>query len=215
MLLLVYCFLVAKLWSFYDPLDCSPPVSSVQRISQVRILEWVVIFLSRTSSWPRDWTHITCIGRQMLYTEPSRRPITFMFYHHCQNHPTWYYYFCCCFSEKINLKTTCLKKLWNSDLNQMYLILNCMRRWNIISNYYWPHAVSVVVCPVIWIFFQFYLKKLIDRPPRLVTPGPLTLHFISLTSLTSQQLPSQKQKLPGSFKREMSHSFISTVKGGD
>ena len=34
----------------------SPPGSSAQGISQVRILEWVVISFSRGSSWPRDQT---------------------------------------------------------------------------------------------------------------------------------------------------------------
>ena len=49
-----------------DPVDCSPPGSSVYGISQARILEWVAISFSRGSSQPRDQTHI-CIGRQILY----------------------------------------------------------------------------------------------------------------------------------------------------
>ena len=36
-------------------------------IFQARILEWVAIFSSRESSQPRDWTCISCIGRQILY----------------------------------------------------------------------------------------------------------------------------------------------------
>ena len=35
-----------------DPLDCSPPGSSVHGILQARILEWVVISFSRGSSRP-------------------------------------------------------------------------------------------------------------------------------------------------------------------
>ena len=46
-----------------DPMDCSsPPGSSVHRILQARILEWVVMPFSRGSSQPRDQTwasHIT------------------------------------------------------------------------------------------------------------------------------------------------------------
>ena len=38
-----------------DPMDCSPPGSSVHGISQARILEWVTIPFSRGSSKPRDW----------------------------------------------------------------------------------------------------------------------------------------------------------------
>ena len=33
-----------------DPVDCSPPGSSVHGISQAKILEWVVIPFSRGSS---------------------------------------------------------------------------------------------------------------------------------------------------------------------
>ena len=46
-----------------DPTDCSPPGPSVCGISQARILEWVTMSFSRGSSWPRDRTHISCIGR--------------------------------------------------------------------------------------------------------------------------------------------------------
>ena len=51
----------------WDPMNCSPPGSTVYRISQARILKWVAIPFSRGSSWLRDWTHIPCIGRSILY----------------------------------------------------------------------------------------------------------------------------------------------------
>ena len=50
-----------------DPMDCSLLGSSVHGIFQVRILEWVAISFSRQSSWPRDWTCISCITRWILY----------------------------------------------------------------------------------------------------------------------------------------------------
>ena len=53
-----------------DPMDCSPPGSSVWLIILARTLEWVAISFSRESSQPRDWTHFSCgssIGRQILY----------------------------------------------------------------------------------------------------------------------------------------------------
>ena len=50
-----------------DPMDCSLPGSSVHGISHARILEWVAVSFSRGSSRPRDRTHISCIGRRMLY----------------------------------------------------------------------------------------------------------------------------------------------------
>ena len=45
-----------------DPVDCSLSGSSVHGILQVRILEWVAISFSRGSSWPRDWTQVSCIA---------------------------------------------------------------------------------------------------------------------------------------------------------
>ena len=44
-----------------DPMDCSLPGSSVCGIFQARILEWGAISFSRRSSWPRDWTRVSCI----------------------------------------------------------------------------------------------------------------------------------------------------------
>ena len=44
-----------------DPVDCSLPGSSVHEISQARILEWVVISFSRSSSPPTDWTQLSLI----------------------------------------------------------------------------------------------------------------------------------------------------------
>ena len=49
---------------FCNPMDYSPPGSSVHGILQERLLEWVAISFSRGSwIWPRDWTqvsHIVC-----------------------------------------------------------------------------------------------------------------------------------------------------------
>ena len=53
-----------------DPMDCSPPVSSVHGIFRARNLERVAISNSRGSSRPRDQTHASCIsctGRSILY----------------------------------------------------------------------------------------------------------------------------------------------------
>ena len=59
------------------PIYCSPPGSSVREISQARILEWVatrvgldpleVGLFTRGPSRPRDWTWISCTGKQILY----------------------------------------------------------------------------------------------------------------------------------------------------
>ena len=52
-------------------MDCSPRGSSVYGISQARILEWVAISYSRGSSRPRNRTHVSCIGRRVLYHWPT------------------------------------------------------------------------------------------------------------------------------------------------
>ena len=39
-----------------NPVDCSPPGSSVHGILQARILEWIAISFSSGSSRPRDRT---------------------------------------------------------------------------------------------------------------------------------------------------------------
>ena len=44
-----------------DPMDCSPPGSSIHRIFQARVLYWVAISFSRGSSRPRDWIRVSCI----------------------------------------------------------------------------------------------------------------------------------------------------------
>ena len=44
-----------------DPMNCSPPGSSICGILQAGILEWVAIPFSRGSSWPRDQTLVSCI----------------------------------------------------------------------------------------------------------------------------------------------------------
>ena len=50
-----------------DPIDCSPPGSSVHGILQARTLEWVAISFSRVSSQPRDGTQVSCIVGRVDY----------------------------------------------------------------------------------------------------------------------------------------------------
>ena len=48
-----------------NPMDCSQPGSSVHGILQGRILEWEAIPFSRGSSQARNWTQVSCTGRQI------------------------------------------------------------------------------------------------------------------------------------------------------
>ena len=50
----------------------SPPGSSVYRISQARILEWVVTSFFRGCSQSRDQILVSCIGRWILYHSATR-----------------------------------------------------------------------------------------------------------------------------------------------
>ena len=54
--------LIAVMSDSCQPLDYSPPGSSVHRILQARILEWIAISFSRGSFQPRDRTWVSCIA---------------------------------------------------------------------------------------------------------------------------------------------------------
>ena len=64
-----------------DPMDCSPPGSSIRGILQARKLEWVAMPSSRGSSRPRDQTQVSyfsCTGRQFLYPRSLHISIFFL-----------------------------------------------------------------------------------------------------------------------------------------
>ena len=48
------CLVTQSCLTLCDPVDCSPPGSSVHGILQARILEWAAMPSSRESSQPRD-----------------------------------------------------------------------------------------------------------------------------------------------------------------
>ena len=58
-----------------NPVDCSPQgSSSVHGIFQARVLEWIAIFFSQGSSWPRNWTQVSHIAGRSLPSEPPGNP---------------------------------------------------------------------------------------------------------------------------------------------
>ena len=65
-----------------DPVDCSPPDSSVHGILQGRTLEWVAISFSRRSSQPRDQTQVSCIAGRCFNLWATREafPNTFLLF---------------------------------------------------------------------------------------------------------------------------------------
>ena len=79
MLIITQCVFSFAQWcpTLCDPMDCSPPGSSVHGIFQARILEWVGISSSRVSFWPRDQTHVSCFSCTaggLFTTEPLGKP---------------------------------------------------------------------------------------------------------------------------------------------
>ena len=66
--LYAWCILMLKVkvtqlyLTLCDPMDCSPPGSSIHGILQARTLEWVAIPYSRGSSRPKDGTLVSCIA---------------------------------------------------------------------------------------------------------------------------------------------------------
>ena len=51
------CIRWPKYWSFS---------SSIHGILQAKILEWFAISFSRGSSWPRDWTQVSCTAGRLF-----------------------------------------------------------------------------------------------------------------------------------------------------
>ena len=57
----VCCEWLRRVWLFANPVDCSPPGSSVHGILQARKQEQVAASFSRGSSRPRVWTQGSCV----------------------------------------------------------------------------------------------------------------------------------------------------------
>ena len=61
--IIICCCFIAKLrLTLCDPVDCSLLGSSVHRILQARLLEWVAILFSRELSQPSDRTQVSYIA---------------------------------------------------------------------------------------------------------------------------------------------------------
>ena len=60
--LCMLCSVAQSCPTLCNPMNCSPPGSSVREVLQARILEWVTMPSSRGSSHPRDWTQVSHIA---------------------------------------------------------------------------------------------------------------------------------------------------------
>ena len=61
--------------TLWDPVDCSPPGSSIHGILQARILEWVAISFSKGSSWPGIEPRSPSLQADALTSEPPGKPL--------------------------------------------------------------------------------------------------------------------------------------------
>ena len=66
------CSVALSCLTLCDPMDYSPPGSSVHGILQARTLEWIAISFSRGSSSPRNRTGVSCIAGGFFIAEPTR-----------------------------------------------------------------------------------------------------------------------------------------------
>ena len=69
-----WCSVTSVMSNSCDPMDCSPPGSSVHGILQAGILERVAMPSSRRSSQPRDRTHVSCVAGGFFTTESLGKP---------------------------------------------------------------------------------------------------------------------------------------------
>ena len=58
----VLCWVAQSCLTLCDPMDHSPPGSSVHGILQASILEWVAMPSSSGFSQPSDWTEVSCFA---------------------------------------------------------------------------------------------------------------------------------------------------------
>ena len=63
--------------TLFDPMNYSYLGSSVLGIFHSTMMEWVAIPFSRASSWPRDWTQVSCIAGE-FFTDPATREALFV-----------------------------------------------------------------------------------------------------------------------------------------
>ena len=103
------CYLATKsCLTLCDPMDCSPPGSSVHGILQAGILEWVAIPLSRVSSRPRDRTHVSYLAGRFFTTKPPGRHPTMLYL------KVFFFFFHLCIFNSISIlsvKSSFLKKI--------------------------------------------------------------------------------------------------------
>ena len=91
--------------TFCNLIDCSLPGSSVYGIFQARKLEWVAMFFSRGSSWPRDWTKVSAscvLADRFLAAEPPSPRISLYIEHNPNQNPSRICVCACKISQRVS-----------------------------------------------------------------------------------------------------------------
>ena len=63
-----------------NPMDCSPPGSSVHGILQARILEWVSVSFFKGPSRPRNRTQVSSLADSFFFFFPILQSLSFFFF---------------------------------------------------------------------------------------------------------------------------------------
>ena len=96
-----------------NPMDYTPPGSSVHGILQARILEWVATSFCRGSSRLRNWTRVSCIAGRFLTVWGTREAPWKGFNPKQMDYQALWDEFCFCVVD-------CLKWLLTFLLNQRF-----------------------------------------------------------------------------------------------
>ena len=159
--------LVAKLCpTLCNSMDCSPPGSSVNGISQARILEWVASSFSRGSSQPRNRTHVSSSAGRFFTAEPPGKP--FYPYRHYSNLFWWFFIISCPLEATVSL-------WWGHGL--LY--------FPIYSPPWWSH-------PLWWLLMLFRSWTFISPTPAFFSPTQTELQTHKSNSLLTFSLGCQK-----------------------
>ena len=143
--------------TLFNPMDWSPPGSSVHGILQASILGWIATPSPRGSSWPRDRTQVSCIAGGFFTVWATRKdnsPYT----------PQRHFYFllrCCTFNYLWNLLLKVTGALLIIKSYAIFSYLTSVLTWLITSPFWgfffsvslwlghscmWIEAVSLSLC---------------------------------------------------------------------
>ena len=77
-LLAMKVFIAQSCLTLCDPMDCSQPAPLSMEIAKARILEWVAIPFYKGSSYPSNWTRVSCIAGRFFTVWETREALLAM-----------------------------------------------------------------------------------------------------------------------------------------